>query len=189
MRTLLACLLTLALAGCSTISQGIGGGDFSLDALAEVIDAPRGDDGEVTRDGRLLVQTGALLAIAEVASARALDRPSRDLLADRLERAGGIILQAADGDGYFIEADLAEAAATAKAILGEAATERLFSVLSGGVSITGAFELGRDYALAGYTLDGIRRLSLLYQSGELSEEEVRSILQERYLAALERLRS
>ena len=184
-----AIALAFTLAACASlpIPGFSAGADLTTEAIAETIEAPRDEAGAITPEGRMLAQTGALLAIMAVAEARDLSPDEAALLTMRMERAGAAILEVREGETYFIEADLAEAAEAVRTVVGEAAADRALSVVAGGVSIERALGLGRDYAAAAWTLDGVRRLSKAYAAGEMTADEVAEILERRYRASLARL--
>ena len=177
----------LALPACSSIPV-IGGDGVDLAGVADRIGAERNAEGELTQDGALVVNAAVLLAVTEAASYRALEPGQRAILAARLESAGGALLQAADGDGWFVEADAQEAIDVAAAVIGEAAINRALRVALSGPSIDGAQELAASGMIASNTAAGVRRVNQAYLSGAINRDDAISILAGRFQTALDRLR-
>lgn len=178
---------TLALPACSTIPS-VGAGGVDLVDVADRIGAERNAQGELTQDGALVVNAAVLLAVTEAASYRALEPGQRAILAARLESAGAALLLAAEGDGWFVEADAQEAIDVAAAVIGEAAINRALRIALSGPSIDGAQELAASGLIVTNTAAGVRRVNQAYLSGEISRDEAIAILRARVEQALGRLR-
>jgi len=190
-------ILTMAIAailsGCGTIGGLAGGGllgggeSLSVRLLSDNIEAPRGEDGELTREGRLLTHGAFILTVAEAASLRSMPASERQVVAVQLQTAGEGLLEAAEGDGWFLRTDAQYAVNLAIRLVGEAAVDRAFRIASGGASLEGAIELAETGQTSVNMLADIRGISLAYQSGELTEAEVVEILRGRFDKALSRL--
>lgn len=190
---ILIALCALLLAGCAVfekipgVSSLIGPDSVSVGVIASAIEAPRTPDGDLTREGRLMVHATFLLTVAETASQRSMAPGERAVVAAQLRTAGVELLEAANSDGWFIEQDAQEAVNIAVAIVGEAAVSRALRVASGQVSIDGVVEIVETKQTSVNMMAGMRRISVAYQDGELTDEQVIEIIRARFEQALTRL--
>lgn len=189
MRVKFAMIFSLILAACGTVAGGVSS-VADLDLLARSIDAPRSDDGALTRDGRLLTYAAATLVVAEAASRRSLAPEDRRQLYDRLSFAAADIekLAEADGEGYFIELDAQDPVTALADIIGDAATSRVIRIATGGASLAGGKELAQSSLTARNVVTGVRRVGEDLKAGAIERDMAIRILRDRIVIALDRLK-